>query len=99
MSVLATDTRQVKVPLWLSFTLPSTKVSVNVVDSCWTAVPAMGPRECDSGPVQLKEGVPAVIVAEQVRVSESTPAVREGLDGVTVTEDTEKQQRQKLVCV
>ena len=57
----------------------------------------MGPR--DSGPVQLKDGVPAAIVAEQVRVSESAPAVREGLDGVTVTEDTEKQQRQKLVCV
>ena len=86
-----------KVPLWLSFTLPNTKVSVNVVDPCWTAVPAMGPR--DSGPVQLKDGVPAVVVAEQVRVSESTPAVREGLDGVTVTEGTEKQQRQKLVCV
>ena len=85
-----------KVPLWLSFTLPNTKVSVNI-DPCWTAVSAMGPR--DSGPVQLKEGVPAVIVAEQVRVSESAPAVREGLDGVTVTEDTEKQQRQKLVCV
>ena len=57
----------------------------------------MGPR--DSGPVQLKDGVPTVIVAEQVRVSESTQAVRVGLDGVTVTEDTEKQQRQKLVCV
>ena len=86
-----------KVPLWLSFTLPNTKVFVNIVDPCWTAVLAMGPR--DSGPVQLKDGVPAVIVAEQVRVSESTPAVRVGLDGVTVTEDTEKQQRQKLVCV
>ena len=94
MSVLVTDTRQVKVPLWLSFTLPNTNVSVNVVEPCWTA---MGPR--DSGPVQLKDGVPAVIVAEQVRVSESSPAVRVGLDGVTVTEDTEKQQRQKLVCV
>ena len=57
----------------------------------------MGPR--DSGPVQLKDGVPTVIVAEHVRVSESTQAVRVGLDGVTVTEDTEKQQRQKLVCV
>ena len=54
----------------------------------------MGPR--DSGPVQLKDGVPAALVAEQVRVSESAPAVRVGLDGVTVTE---KQQRQKLVCV
>ena len=95
MCPLATDTRQVKVPLWLSFTLPNTKVSVNVVDSCWEAVPAMGPR--DSEPVQLKDGVPAVVVAEQVRVSESAPAVRVGLDGVTVTED--KQQRQKLVCV
>ena len=72
-------------------------MSVNVVDPCWTAVPAMGPR--DSGPVQLKYGKLAVIVAEQVSVSESTPAVRVGLDGVTVTEDTEKQQRQKLVCV
>ena len=72
-------------------------MSVNVVDPCWTAVPAMGPR--DSGPVQLKDGLPTVIVAEQVRVSESTPAVRVGLDGVTVTEDTEKQQRQKLICV
>ena len=70
-------------------------MSVNVVDLCWTAVPAMGPR--DSGPVQLKDGVPAVIVAEQVRVSESKPAVRMGLDGVTVTEDTKKQQRQMLV--
>ena len=79
-----------KVPLWLPLTLPNTKVSVNVVDSCWPAVPTMGPR--DSGPVQLNDGVPAVIVAEQVRVSESAPAVREGLDGVTVTEDTEKQQ-------
>ena len=86
-----------KVPLWLSFTLPNTKVSVNVVDPCWTAVPAMGP--CDSGPVQLKAGVSAAIVAEQVMASESTPAVRVGLDGVTVTEDTEKQQTQKLVCV
>ena len=72
-------------------------MSVYVVDPCWTAVPAMGPR--DSGPLQLKDGEPAVIVAEQARVIESTPAVREGLDGVTVTEDTEKQQRQKLVCV
>ena len=72
-------------------------MSVNVVDPCWTAVPAMEPR--DSGPVQLKDGVPAVIVAKQVRVSESTPAVRVGLDGVTVIEGTEKQQRQKLVCV
>ena len=61
MSVLATDTRQVKVPLLLSFTLSNTKVSVNVVDPCWTAVPAMGPR--DSVPVQLKDGEPAVIVA------------------------------------
>ena len=72
-------------------------MSVNVVDPCWTAVPAMGPR--DSGPVQLKDGEPAFIVSEQVRVSESAPAVREGPDGVIVTEDTEKQQRQKLVCV
>ena len=64
-------------------------MSVNVVDPCWTAVPAMGPH--DSGPVQLKDGEPAVIVAKQVRVSESAPAVREGLDGVTVTEGTEKQ--------
>ena len=86
-----------KVPLWLSFTLPNTKVSVNVVDPCWTAVPGMGPR--DSGPVQLKDGVPVVIVTEQVRVSESAPAVREEPEGVIVTEDTEKQQRQKLVCV
>ena len=86
-----------KVPLWLSFTLPNTKVSVNVVDSCWTAVTAIGPR--DSGPVQVKDGEPAVIVVEQERVSESTPAGREGLDEVTVTEDSEKQQRQKLVCV
>ena len=97
MRVMVTDTRQVKVPLCLSFTLPNTKVSVNVVAPCWTAVPAMEPR--DSGPVQLKDGEPAFIVAEQVRVSESAPAVREGLDGVTVTEDTEEQQRQKLVCV
>ena len=86
-----------KVPLWLSFTLPKSKVSVNVVDPCWTAVPAMGAR--DSGPVQLKDGVPTVIEAEQTRVSESAPAIRVGLDGVTVTEDTGKQQRQKLVCV
>ena len=86
-----------KVPLWISFTLPNTKVSVNVVDPCWIAVPGMGPR--DSGPVQLKEGVPVIVVAEQMRVSKSAPAVREGLDGVAVTEDTEKQQRQKLVCV
>ena len=85
-----------KVPLWLSFTLPNTKVSANLVDPCWTAVPATGPR--DSGPVQLKDGEPAVIVAEQMRVSELL-AVRVGLDGVKVTEDTEKQQRQKLVCV
>ena len=94
MSVLANDTRQVKFPLWLSFTIPNTKVSVNVEKPCWTAVPAMGPR--DSGPVQLKVGAPAVILAEQVRVSESTPAVRVGLDGVTVTEDTEKKQTQKV---
>ena len=94
---MANDTRQVKVPLWLSFTLPNIKVFVNVEDPCWTAVTAMGPR--DSGPVQLKEGVPAVIVAEQVSVRESTPAVRVELDGVTVTEDTEKQQTQKLVCL
>ena len=80
-----TFTRQVKVPLWLSFTLSNTKVSVYVVDPCWTAVPAMGPH--DSGTVQLKEGAPAVIVAEQERVSESIPAVREELDGVTLTED------------
>ena len=86
-----------KVPLWLSFTIPNTKVSVNVIDPCWTAVPAMGPR--DSEPVQLKDGEPAIIVAEQMRVSESAPAVRVGLDGVAVTEDTEKQQRQKLVCI
>ena len=72
-------------------------MSVNVVGPCWTAVPAMGPR--DSGPLQLKDGVPAVIVAKQVRVSGSAPAVREGLEGVTVIEDTEKQQRKKLVCV
>ena len=81
------------VPLWLSFTLPNSKVSVNVVEPGSEAVPAMGPR--DSEPVQLKDGVPAAIVAEQVKVSESTPAVREELDGVTVTEDTEKQQRHK----
>ena len=79
------------------FTLHNTKVSVNVVDPCWTAVPAMGPH--DSGPVKLKDGEPAFIVAEQVRVSESAPAVREGPDGLIVTEDTKKQQRQKLVCV
>ena len=57
----------------------------------------MGPR--DSGPVQLKDGEPAVIVAKQVRVSESAPAVRVGPDGVIVTEDTEKQQRKSLVCL
>ena len=86
-----------KVPLWLSFTLPNTKVSVNAVDPCWSAIPAIGAR--DSGPIQPKDGVPAVIVAKQVRVSESAPAVWEGLERVIVTEVTEKQQRQKLVCV
>ena len=70
-------------------------MSVNVVESCWIALPAIGAR--DFGPVQLKDGATAVILAEQVRVSESTPAVLVGLDGVTVTEDTEKQQRLILV--
>ena len=57
----------------------------------------MGPR--DSGPVQLKDGVPAVILAEQVKVSESAPTVQTGRNGVTETEDTENQQRKKLVCL